>query len=357
MIDTFMILSLVWLYHIEYSQGPSLSLQVSTFHFLALMIALRCLSFKPGLVLFATFLACGGWILMLGYTLQHPVTEVTKSFVEYSMTNKVLIGIEIEKILALLATGLTMTVAVYGAALLLGESVNTRSQTDVMSRFFSAQTAQLIKSGKVEIRPGHGHKSIATILFIDLRDFTKLSNSMDPDGVMRLLSEYHDKVLPHIFKYNGSVDKFMGDGILVHFGAIVESPTHAADCVRAIDDIIIEIKRWNSDRRDSGQSRIEINMAAASGLVIFGATGSYERLEMTTIGSTVNTAAKLEKMNKKFDSIVTLDTKIFDLSLRQGFVSAFQYTTAVGQKIDGLEEPVDLFYLSRKSESLLDVAG
>lgn len=352
-IDVFLILATVWLYHVEYKQPPSMSLQVSTFQFLALMIALRCLSFKPLLVLLATVIACLGWIAMTWYAIKHPETLLTRSFIEYTLSNKILIGSEVEKIMALFVTGLTMTVAVRNAATMLGESVDAKNQTDALSRFFNLETAKLIKSGELEIKAGYGHKRVATVLFIDLRGFTKMSQQLDPDSIMRLLSEYHEIVLPVIFKNNGSIDKFMGDGILVHFGAIADSQTHAADCLRCIDEIVNSVQVWNNERFNNNLKPININMAAASGLVIFGATGNGSRLEMTTLGATVNLASKLEKVNKKFNSISVVNDKLVELSQVQNYRSKFAYTYEQSFVGEGIDQAQDIYYL--KSTDVINI--
>ena len=348
LVDISMILSMIWLYHIEYQQPPSLSLRASTFQFLFLMIALRCLSFRPAIVFFATLSASAGWAGLLIFSVLHPKTMITRYFIEAAFSEKVLIGSEVEKILGLLATGLTLTVAVYGATKILGESIKSRTQTDLMSRFFSQPVADFLKNNNVELVPGKGTKRIATVLFIDLRGFTAMASRMQPDVLMGLLGEYHERVVPKIFQNNGAVDKFLGDGIMAHFGAVADSQSHAKDCMNSIDEVILEIQSWNDDLTQRGFPRIEVNLAAASGAVIFGATGDRSRLEMTIIGNTVNMAARLEKLNKKLDAVVTVNTRLVDLAFEQGYQASQRFTLISNQFVDGIEGGMDLYILPKK---------
>ena len=347
-IDIFMVLGLIWLYHIEYVMPLGFSLRSPTFQFLAVIISLRALTMRPSLVVLATFCAVAGWTALLTAAATEPHAEITRSFVEYTSSGKILIGAEIEKILSLVVQGFCLAIAVYGAQQLLLESATKRSQTENLSLFFSPQVADLIKSGKLILKAGHGFKRIASVLFIDLRGFTRLSNTLDADGVMKILTEYHAHIVPVILKNRGVLDKFMGDGILAHFGAAVENKTHSADCIRTIEEIIVATENWNFERRELNQNEIEINMAAANGPLIFGATGDNQRMEMTIIGNPVNMAAKLEKNNKELNAVATVTARVRSLAEEQGYHSSMRFEIAQNQNVEGTHEPIELHYISKK---------
>ena len=115
---------------------------------------------------------------------------------------------------------------------------------------------------------------------------------------MKLLQDYQGRVCPLIVSNGGSIDKFLGDGILASFGAVAASTTAAADALRAADAVLAAADRWADERRAAGLSPLSVGLAVASGRVVFGAVGDGERLELTVIGDAVNFAAKLEKHNK-----------------------------------------------------------
>lgn len=130
---------------------------------------------------------------------------------------------------------------------------------------------------------------------------------------------YQKRVIPVIQQHSGSVDKFLGDGILASFGAVAASETYAADALQAPDAIIDEMRAWHNARVNASLSAPRIGMAVASGEVLFGAVGDETRLEYTIIGDAVNFAAKLEKHTKIEQVIALTDATTFELAISQGY--------------------------------------
>src|SRR5262249_52653007 len=156
------------------------------------------------------------------------------------------------------------------------------------------------------------------ILTVDLRGFTRLSTELQPGDVMKLLQDYQGRLCPLIVRNGGSIDKFLGDGILASFGAVASSTTEAADALRAADAVIDAADRWAAERRSAGQAPLSIGLAVASGRAVFGAVGDAERLEFTVIGDAVNFAAKLEKHNKDEKTRALVDATTYARAEHQG---------------------------------------
>ena len=104
----------------------------------------------------------------------------------------------------------------------------------------------------MSIKAGEGELRDVAILTVDLRGFTRLSTELAPAEVMKLLQDYQGRVCPLIVRNGGSIDKFLGDGILASFGAVAPSPTAAADALRAADAVIEAADRWAAERRAAG---------------------------------------------------------------------------------------------------------
>src|SRR5207248_9996590 len=102
-----------------------------------------------------------------------------------------------------------------------------------LSRFFAPEVARTIVAADDAIRPGEGMLREAAAMFIDLRGFTRLSQELDPHELVRLLSEYQGAVVPIIHRHRGSITTYLGDGIMVTFGATRPNVTHAADALAA----------------------------------------------------------------------------------------------------------------------------
>jgi adenylate cyclase len=162
---------------------------------------------------------------------------------------------------------------------------------------------------------------------------------------MAVLGDYHSRMVPAIQANGGSVDKYLGDGILVSFGAARPSQTYAADALGALGDVLATADAWNADRAARGEEPLGIGVAVAVGPVLFGVTGDASRLEFTVIGDVVNLAAKLEKHCKAVQrpALATADT--LTLARAQGFGGGAAFTRLDGERVSGVGAPVDLVAL------------
>src|SRR5262249_20707246 len=107
------------------------------------------------------------------------------------------------------------------------------------------------------------------------------------------LTSFHARIVPLVQAHGGVVDKFLGDGVMATFGAVMPSRTTAADALRALDAIMEEAGRWQKDLSELGvTAKLAVNRAAAAGTVVFATLGNDDRLEYTVIGDAVNLAAK-----------------------------------------------------------------
>ena len=137
--------------------------------------------------------------------------------------------------------------------------------------------------------------------------------------MLNLLITYQKLIVRIIQSHGGSIDKFMGDGIMATFGAVRPSDTYAADALRAVDDILNETATWSSDDTLKIFADRKVNAAVASGPIIFGTIGDDTRLEFTVIGSAANLSAKLEKHNKTTRTRALTDADTYALAVRQGY--------------------------------------
>jgi adenylate cyclase len=211
-----------------------------------------------------------------------------------------------------------------------------------MSRFFAPEVAGRIRAMDATIVPGQAEQRDAAILMVDLRSFTPLAHRLDPHAVMALLSDYQSRMVTEIDRHGGSVDKFMGDGILASFGATRPSASYAADGVRALESLMAAAGQWTAERREAGLPAPTIGAALATGQVMFGAVGDQSRLEYPVIGDPGNLAAKLEK-NTKQEGVAALCTaETYRLALQQGCAPDAAAEQRPGRAIAGVEGPVDL---------------
>ncbi|GAB4238082.1 MAG: adenylate/guanylate cyclase domain-containing protein [Methyloligellaceae bacterium] len=326
-LDMTLLMTLIASFHIQYQQPASFLLKAPTLLYVFIFIALRTLRFQPRFVIAAGLTAAAGWGVMILYVINVDPedTMITRSYVEYLTGNSILLGAEFDKIVAILTVTFVLALALRRGRHMLVDAVAESTAARDLSRFFDESVAEEIRKADHEIAPGEGVKRVVSVLNVDIRGFTPLAASMDPGDVMHLLSDYHAHVVPVIQAHHGSIDKFLGDGIMATFGAVRESDSFAADALRAVDDIIAAVERWNAARAQAGDIQLEVNLSVASGEVVVGAVGGQNRLEFTVIGPAVNLSAKLEKHNKDLGARALSDGDTLQLALRQGYQARNEY--------------------------------
>jgi adenylate cyclase len=347
--DMALLMGLIFSFPLKYAQPAAFYLKVPTLLYVFLFIALRALRFEVRFVLFTGFVAIAGWIALVLYVLSGkggPEDVRTDDFVEYMTSNLLLVHAEVDKIIAILLTTVVLAVAIARARRLLVRAVTEGAAARDLSRFFDPGVADRIRSAHSSIKAGEGELRDVTILTVDLRGFTRLSTELAPADVMMVLQDYQARICPLIVGNGGSIDKFLGDGILASFGAVTPSATAAADALRAADAVLEAADRWTAERRAAGLAPLAIGLALAAGRVVFGAVGDGERLEFTVIGDAVNFTAKLEKHNKEERTRALTDSKTYALAERQGYTPPTVRERRLGRRVGGVSDLVDIVVLS-----------
>jgi adenylate cyclase len=346
--DIALLMGLIYSFHYKYAQPAVFYLKAPILLYIFLLIALRALRFEARFVVVTGLAAVAGWIALILYALggRGGPPNMTDDFVEYMTSNAFLIQAEADKIIAILLTTIVLAIAIARARHLLVRSVSEGAAARDLSRFFDPGVAARIRGAAMSIKPGEGELRDVAILTVDLRGFTRLSTELAPDDVMKLLQDYQGRVCPLIVSNGGSIDKFLGDGILASFGAVAPSTTAAADALRAADAVIEAADRWAAERTAAGRQPLSIGLAVASGRVVFGAVGDAERLEFTVIGDAVNFAAKLEKHNKDEKTRALVDGTTYAKAEQQGYIAPARRERRPARKVGGMADLVDIVVLA-----------
>lgn len=346
-IDVALLLLLIWSFHLQYMQPASFSLKAPTLAYLFVIVALRALLFDPVFVVVTGLSAAGGWTALVAYAYFAPAAEVTRDFLTYTSSNAILVGAEVEKVVAILAvTFLLMLVNVQNRRLLVRNATATDTSRQ-LSRFFAPEIAQRIANAPEVLAAGDAQEREATILHCDIRGFSRMAARLRPQDVIRLLMEYQSRIVPIIRTGGGRVDKFLGDGILASFGALTSLPDHAAVALRVTNSLIAEMDSWNATRRSEGHSPLEVAFTLTCGQVLCGAVGDNERLEYTLIGHPVNLAAHLDKFAKTVPCRALATANVCAAAAAAGYLWPTPTESLDGVQLDGFADPQDLRVLAR----------
>lgn len=175
----------------------------------------------------------------------------------------------------------------------------------ILLQYFSDDVVSKIVSG--DLKNIMGESLTASILFIDIRNFTGISENLDPNHVAELLSLLFTDIMDLIFGHGGSVNKLLGDAILATFGCPFAAPHDAENAVKCALGVREMVNLFNQARPAYLKNPIKIGMGITTGRVFAGNVGSFRRMEYTVIGDVVNTASRLQALTKKADVDLLLD--------------------------------------------------
>ncbi len=161
-----------------------------------------------------------------------------------------------------------------------------------LEKMMSPNLVERVVKGDIQIQKG-GELRDCVVLFTDIRGFTQLAEQISPHGVTSLLNEYFELLVDVVFEHEGTLDKFLGDGLMAIWGAPVADPDAAEKSLRCAVEMQQAVSRLNSLRRLDGKTPIWTGIGIDKGMAIAGCVGSSKTMSYTAIGPTVNTASRL----------------------------------------------------------------
>ena len=145
-----------------------------------------------------------------------------------------------------------------------------------------------------------------TVLFSDIRGFTTISESGEPEEIVAFLNVYFTRMVEIVFRHHGTVDKFVGDMVMALFGAPLDDPDHADHAVQTGLEMIAELRRLNSEWHAQGKLSMDIGIGINTGPMIAGNIGSEAIMSYTVIGDAVNLGSRLESLNKQYGTHIII---------------------------------------------------
>ncbi len=224
-----------------------------------------------------------------------------------------------------------------------------RVQT-VLSRYVSPQIATTVLSdGQM---PAAGQRRRITVLFADIRGFTQMSERMLPEEVVTFLNTYLSRMVDAVFAHGGTLDKYMGDGIMAFFGAPVEAEDHAEQAVKAALAMRAALEAFNHERAQRGEPAIAIGIGLHTGECVVGNIGTSLRLDYTAVGDVVNTASRLEALTKEHAVDVLMSHETYQA------VSAWVEARPIeGVAMRGKNSRMDVFALEGARRAVAEAPG
>ena len=222
----------------------------------------------------------------------------------------------------------------------LEQSKKLVSMAEMFERFVPKQFLNRIaRSGIETIELGKAEADVISILFADIRGFTSMSETLEPQELLNFLNAYMERMDHVVHENNGCIDKYIGDGVM----AIFESPTpfdSAHHAVNAAVEMQHAVQLYNKHRARSGYKPISIGVGVNTGPVVIGTVGSKDRMDSTVLGDNVNVAARLQDLTKELKAKVIISDQTLQAMGRGHGFSLREVGDVI---VRGRKEPVHIF--------------
>lgn len=222
----------------------------------------------------------------------------------------------------------------------MAQGLKERQQIEnTFSQYMAPDIAQNILSNLEQ--PGIPSQYVnASVLFVDIVGFTAMCEGMEPEEVAKLLNEYYYYILKSCSLYNGTVDKFIGDGAMIIFGAVEEDLEHASHAIFCAQLLLCLVKKLNIIRAEKGLPTAEFKLGIHSGEMLAGTLGCSEHMQYTVVGNAVNLASRL--CNTGHASKLVISEKAYHSSQMGNKIEVEKQTSL---SLKGKAEPVPVYII------------
>jgi adenylate cyclase len=226
------------------------------------------------------------------------------------------------------------------------EQAAQRRLRGVMARYLSPPVCHWVLQDPERLHLG-GETRTMTVLFADLRGFTALAHSLEPQALVALLNAYMTAMTAIIFKHDGVLDKFIGDAIMAFWNAPMGQEDHARRACETALDMLARFHTLQAEWARRGWPRLDMGIGINTGPMVVGNMGSRDRLTYTVIGDTVNVASRLEGLTKEYGTRIVIGDST-RLAAGDGFLYRFLDRVVV----QGRSAPLMVYELSGRAGQL-----
>ena len=309
-----------------------------------LFIALSAFRYQASLVIYVGVLYGVLWIAMiLVYAGGDNTTAANSGFV---------LPLEVEYMrlaITIFVTALTALMVYRMNKLLLSSIVEARSKSN-LAKYLPADLVREMADGGVNLI-GESHSQNAAVLFVDIRGFTAMSEDMPAKMVTDFLTEFRRRMNRAIISHGGTIDKFIGDAIMVVFGVPEPGELDARNAVLCGINMLDNLEIWNKERVAQDKPRVGIGIGIHYGEVVAGALGDETRIEYTVIGDSVNVAERIEALTRKIDTSLLISAVAYENA--KPLPETIVFVEVPEQKLSGRHASVDLFAYKRFKNELI----
>ncbi|MBN1850272.1 MAG: adenylate/guanylate cyclase domain-containing protein [Deltaproteobacteria bacterium] len=226
------------------------------------------------------------------------------------------------------------------------EEVERKKIRSAFSYYVSSSVANEMLKSPEKLKLG-GDKKDLSVLFSDIRGFTTISEGLTPEELVHLLNEYLTVMTDIVFKYDGTLDKYMGDAIMAIYGAPVDKPDHPSRACNSALDMMENLKKLNEKWIREGKKPLDIGIGINTGMMMVGNMGSAQRFDYTVMGDAVNLGSRLEGTNKVYNTHILISE-----STHERVKNEFVCMELDSVRVKGKNLPVNIFELIGRPQNV-----
>lgn len=323
----FVFLAFVILYpnpFISYDFPPQIALRGGAFvHFFVLLAGLTYI-YQARLVLWGGISASFAWMLGVAVMLNRPETiwqstrddDLAGYLRDIASPYYIDFGSRLQEVAVFLIVAGLLALAVKRARKIALRQMDLVRERTNLARYFPPKTAELLAQKNDLLSQPREHK--AAVLFTDLVEFTSWSQRHTPNETIELLREVHGLLTEIIFRHNGTLDKFMGDGLMATFGTPEPTDRDASNALSAVIDISRSFETLRLSKPVGEGRTLKLAVGAHYGPIVIGDVGTKDRLEFAVLGDTVNVASRLEQATRKVGCMCLLSDDLVQAAKNEG---------------------------------------
>lgn len=290
---------------INVSTPPDYIFKYHNFFWFYIFLMQAAFSLRPSLVLWTGFCILAVRASQLFYVLSYPgvLTEFQLTGVSLqemaefpTRPNFVEMSPRIGEAIATLGIAIGLAFVVRRARSLVRDAVLAERGRANLARYFSPNVVDEL--ARDSARLNRARTENVAVVFVDIVGFTGMSQSLEPSIVIQRLRTFYDRMGQQVFDHNGTLDKYLGDGLMASFGTPWPTEAPAADALACVIGMAEALEDLNRDRLSSGDDPIWAGIGAHYGPAILGNVGNVRRLEVAVLGDTVNVASRLEEATR-----------------------------------------------------------
>ncbi len=261
--------------------------------------------------------------------------------------NAIHFGWRVQEVVVFVIVAVTLAITVRRSNELLKSHAASERERSNLARYFSPNVVAELAQNDEPLKTVRTQD--VAVMFVDIAGFTAFADGRDPEDVIRTLRDFHGRMERAVFDNGGTLDKFLGDGLMATFGTPLAGEADCGNALRCARAMIESIDDMNRARAAAGQPQLQAGFGLHHGPVVLGDIGA-NRLEFAVIGSTVNVASRLQGLSRTFDCALVASDDLVRQTRSEAATSGREFDGLVerpAQAIRGIERPLVVWSLAK----------